>query len=325
MTAIGTPLHAWLAEIADADLASVIADIAAASLEISALVRGGELSGPLGEAGASNVQGETQKKLDVLSNDLLRDGLSRNPRIAAIASEEEDHSAWFGHADGRYLVAFDPLDGSSNIDVNVTIGTIFSVLPRGDGPEGDDAFLQPGTAQLCAGYFGYGPQTVLVLALKGRVAQFTLSSTDNRLLLTHPDMRMPTGTRMIGGNISNMRRWDPALGDTVATMMAEGGYNQRWVGSMIADIHRILHQGGVFLYPTDARQPKGKLRVLYECSPMAAIVESAGGKAVSGTGRILDLQPEGLHQRTGLICGDGAIVDALIGAPGIASAMPAQD
>ncbi|MGV3652353.1 MAG: class 1 fructose-bisphosphatase [Devosia sp.] len=318
MTALGTPLDAWLAEIADADLASVIADIAAASLEISALVRGGELSGPLGEAGASNVQGETQKKLDVLSNDLLRDGLSRNPRIAAIASEEEDHSAWFGHAEGRYLVAFDPLDGSSNIDVNVTIGTIFSVLPRGEGPEGDEAFLQPGTAQHCAGYFGYGPQTVLVLALNGRVVQFTLSPTDNRLLLTHENIRLPAGTRMIGANISNMHRWEPALGATIATMMKDGGYNQRWVGSMIADVHRILHQGGLFLYPFDTRQPKGKLRVLYECSPMSAIIECAGGKAISGTGRILDLQPTALHQRTGLICGDAAMVEALAGpaAPG---------
>ncbi|RUT28565.1 fructose-1,6-bisphosphatase [Arsenicitalea aurantiaca] len=301
----------WLAKDSEARLASVILDVASACVEISRLVRGGALSGALGEAGAVNVQGETQKKLDVLSNEICKARLGANAAIAAIASEEEDHAVGFERPDAPFLVAFDPLDGSSNIDVNVTIGTIFSVLPHRGGEAGDDAFLQPGRNQLASGYVSYGPQTCLMLALGGKTLQFTLDPATETFILTHERIVMPGGTPMIGANLSNLARWATPISEAARACLDGGTHNQRWVGSMVADIHRMLHQGGVFLYPGQVDKPNGKLRLLYECNPIALLVANAGGASFFGARRVLEIEPETLHQRIGFASGDPELLTLL--------------
>lgn len=301
-------LGEWLHLHADDALASVIMDLATASNEITALIRGGALSGSLGALEATNVQGETQKQLDVLANDICKQHLSRNSNVRAIASEEEDHAADVGDESANYLVAFDPLDGSSNIDVNVTVGTIFSVLPAPAGEAGDAAFLQPGHQQLAAGYFAYGPQVILVLALAGQVAQFSADPATGLYILTHKRLTLPAGKRSIAANVSNLSRWTPQLAESVNALLNSGTFNMRWTGSMVADIHRILHHGGVFLYPGQSDRPNGKLRVLYECNPMAFIIGEAGGASSD----MLRIQPTGLHQRIGFIAGNKALVQSLL-------------
>lgn len=300
MTQYSVTLDAWLEARAEADLASVILDMARAATAISSLIRGGALTGALGTLDAVNVQGETQKQLDVLANDICKAQLAANTAVAAIASEEEDHAVSFDHAGARYLVAFDPLDGSSNIDVNVTVGTIFSILPAASPRSGDDAFLQPGTRQLSAGYIAYGPQIVLVLALGKTAVQFTADPASSAFVLTHERLHIPAGNKTISANLSNMSRWSPGLATAVSQRLDGGGYNMRWVGSMVADIHRILHQGGTFLYPAQSDRPDGKLRLVYECNPIALIVENAAGAA----GDTLHLVPQHLHQRVGFLAGD---------------------
>lgn len=312
MTKYSVTLHTWLGAQTDPGLVSVISTIAQAGMEIAALVRGGALSGALGTLDAVNVQGETQKRLDVLANDICKAHLAANVAVAAIASEEEDHAIEFAHAGARYLVAFDPLDGSSNIDVNITVGTIFSILPASPSRSGDDAFLQAGKNQLAAGYIAYGPQVVLVLALAGRTVQFTADSHSGQFVLTHENLHIPSGTRTISANVSNMARWAPDVIALVSRSFDSGDYNMRWAGSMVADIHRILHQGGAFLYPPQSDRLDGKLRLLYECSPIALIVENAGGAA----GDTLQLIPQHLHQRVGFMAGDRNEVMALVAAAG---------
>jgi fructose-1,6-bisphosphatase I len=300
-------LSEWLRHHAVASLASVITDLAIASNEIATLIRGGALSGSLGALEATNVQGETQKQLDVLANDICKQHLRRNSHVRAIASEEEDHAVDVGNENADYLVAFDPLDGSSNIDVNVTVGTIFSVLPAPAGEAGDAAFLQPGHRQLAAGYFAYGPQVTLVLALAEEVAQFSADPSTGLYFLTHKRLSLPPGTRSIAANVSNLSRWAPQLAERVSQLLNSGTYNMRWTGSMVADIHRILHQGGVFLYPGQSDRANGKLRLLYECNPIALILENAGGDS----GETLKIQPTGLHQRIGFVSGDKDLVHSL--------------
>ncbi|KRA99489.1 hypothetical protein ASD83_02935 [Devosia sp. Root685] len=311
MTQYTTTLEVWLAQHSEERLASVIATIARAGAEIATLIRGGALTGALGSAGAVNVQGETQKRLDVLANDICKAHLAANAPVAAIASEEEDHAVVFEHPDAGFLVAFDPLDGSSNIDVNVTVGTIFSILPASPSASGDATFLQPGTRQLAAGYIAYGPQVVLVLALAGRAVQFTADAESGAFVLTHESLKIPPGNRTIGANVSNLSRWSPALAKALTKRLDSGDYNMRWVGSMVADIHRVLHQGGMFLYPEQSDRPNGKLRLLYECNPIALIIESAGGAA----GDTLQLTPQHLHQRVGFMAGDTNELTSLISAP----------
>ena len=285
------------------------------------------MGGVLGEAGSDNIQGEAQKKLDVLSNDILLDANEWGGHLAAMASEEMDlpHLVPHRFPKGEYLLTFDPLDGSSNIDVNVSIGTIFSVLKCPEGadlstPEAAErAFLQPGTAQVAAGYAVYGPTTLLVLTVGDGVASFTLDREQGQFLLTQENMQIPVETKEFSINMANQRFWEAPVQRYISEMQAgkEGplgkDYNMRWVGSMVADVHRIMTRGGIFLYPIDSklRAQGGKLRLMYEANPMAMLVEQAGGMATTGRQRILDIAPEKLHQRVPVILGSKNEVDRI--------------
>ena len=298
------------AEPADAALKDVVQTIAATCAQISHVVASGALSGSLGAAGSTNVQDEEQKKLDVITNDMLSDALKACAPVAGLASEELEEVEPTGRV-GGYLVTFDPLDGSSNIDVNVSVGTIFSVLPAPAGHAPTEAdFLQPGRNQVAAGYAVYGPQTMLVLTLSAGVDGFTLSA-DGQWLLTHPNLAIKPDTAEFAINMSNQRHWAAPVRRYIDGCLAgkDGArgknFNMRWVASMVADVHRILMRGGIFMYPWDAREPDkpGKLRLLYEANPMSLIVERAGGKSTDGVTPILDLQPTKLHQRVPVVLG----------------------
>ncbi|OYW27413.1 MAG: fructose-bisphosphatase class I [Caulobacter sp. 12-67-6] len=294
----------------------VVAVIAQACVQISRVVASGAISGSLGAAGQVNVQDEEQKKLDIITNDILRDALKACPAVAGLASEELEEIETTGRA-GGFLVTFDPLDGSSNIDVNVSVGTIFSILPAPDGRETTEAdFLLPGRQQVAAGYVVYGPQTMLVLTLSKGVFGFTMSA-EGDWLLTHESVSISADTAEFAINMSNQRHWaEPVRRYIDGCLQGKDGprgknFNMRWVASMVADVHRILMRGGIFMYPWDAREPDkpGKLRLLYEANPMALIVERAGGKATDGKTAILDLQPAKLHQRVPVVLGSANEVD----------------
>ncbi|MBK5914821.1 class 1 fructose-bisphosphatase [Rhodocyclus purpureus] len=299
----------------DADLRLLIEVVARACKRIAIAIGKGELGGVLGSAGSENVQGEVQKKLDVLSNEILLEANEWGGHLAAMASEEMDHPHPIPNRfpKGEYLLVFDPLDGSSNIDVNVSVGTIFSVLrcPEGTVDPTEEAFLQPGSKQVAAGYAVYGPTTLLALTLGDGVAIFTLDREQGSFVLTSENLSIPADASEFAINMSNQRHWEAPMQRYVADLLAgaEGprgkNFNMRWVASMVADVHRILTRGGVFIYPIDARIAKqgGKLRLLYEANPMAFIVEQAGGAATTGTERILDLQPTSLHQRVPVVLG----------------------
>lgn len=300
----------------------------AISIAIGKGALGGE-GGVLGEAGSDNVQGEAQKKLDVLSNDILLDANEWGGHLAAMASEEMDlpHLVPHRFPKGEYLLTFDPLDGSSNIDVNVSIGTIFSVLKCPEGADlstpqaAEQAFLQPGTAQVAAGYAVYGPTTLLVLTVGDGVVVFTLDREQGQFVLTQENVRIPADTKEFAINMSNQRFWEAPIQRYVAEMQAgkEGplgkDYNMRWVASMVADVHRIMTRGGIFMYPLDSKmQDKGgKLRLMYEANPMAFLVEQAGGAATTGRQRILAIQPDSLHQRVPVILGSKNEVERVTG------------
>ena len=308
----------------NADLRLLIEVVARACKSISTAVGKGALGGVLGEAGTGNVQGEAQKKLDVLSNEVLLEANEWGGHVAGLASEEMEHPHEIPHdfPRGGYLLVFDPLDGSSNIDVNVAVGTIFSVLRCPDGvTEPTDAhFLQPGREQVCAGYTIYGPSTLLVLTVGRGTHGFTLDREQGSFMLTRANIQVPPETKEFAINASNQRHWFEPMQRYVADLLAgkEGprgkDFNMRWVASMVADVHRILTRGGVFLYPWDAREPDkpGKLRLMYEANPMAMIVEQAGGAAHTGTQRMLDVQPTGLHQRVPVILGSRDEVAAVV-------------
>ena len=304
-----TTLPDWLAaQTVDPELASVVATMAAASTEIAAVLRTAPISGQTGLAGHTNVQGEAQKELDIVSNDIVLKHLRENPAISILISEELDEAVHFENQ-GRYMVATDPLDGSSNLDVNVTVGTIFSVLDAAGG------LLQAGTAQLAAGYAAYGPATSLVLTFGTSTAVFTLDAAV--WVLTADGVRVPTASAEYAINTARERFWDAATKGYVAENVAgETGpagkrHNMRWVGSMVADIHRILMRGGIFLYPLDSETVAtgGRLRLLYEANPMALLIEAAGGKSTTGTQRILDVVPTGIHQRVPVILGSAEEVE----------------
>ncbi len=308
-----------------ADLRLLIEVVARAVKAISCNVAKGALAGVLGEAGSDNVQGEAQKKLDVIANEILLQANEWGGHLAGMASEEEE-GIWKIPSDypkGGYLLLFDPLDGSSNIDVNVSVGTIFSVLrcPKNTIEANEASFLQPGHSQEAAGYAVYGPSTLLVLTVGSGVHGFTLDREMGSFVYTHPDMRIPEDTREYAINSSNARYWEPPVQRYVGELQAgsEGplgkDYNMRWVASMVADIHRIMTRGGIFMYPMDekSRSKGGKLRLMYEANPMAMLVEQAGGAATTGRERILDVQPERLHQRVPVIMGSKIEVDRVTG------------
>lgn len=306
-----------------ADVRLLIEVVARACKTIGHQVSKGALGGVLGSLESENVQGEVQKKLDVLSNEILLEANEWGGNLAAMASEEMDtiHKIPSDYPRGRYLLLFDPLDGSSNIDVNVSIGTIFSVLRMPEGSEGRDAtetdFLQPGSQQVAAGYAVYGPQTVLVLTVGTGVFGFTLDREMGSWLLTQENIRIPEDTKEFAINASNMRHWAAPVSRYIDECLAGStgprgrDFNMRWIASMVADVHRILTRGGIFLYPWDKRDPgkPGKLRLLYEANPMSFIVEQAGGAATNGKGRILDIQPTSLHERVSVILGSKNEVD----------------
>ncbi|CAG2132177.1 Fructose-1,6-bisphosphatase class 1 [compost metagenome] len=305
------------------ELRLLIEVVARACKAISNAVSKGALAGVLGSAGTGNVQGETQQKLDVIANEVLLDANEWGGHLAAMASEEMDsfYEIPNRYPKGEYLLLFDPLDGSSNIDVNVSIGTIFSVLhmPKPGQTVTEHDFLQPGTHQVAAGYAVYGPQTTLVLTVGNGVHMFTLDREAGSFVLTQSDVQIPEDTKEFAINMSNMRHWAPPVREYIDECLAgeEGprgkNFNMRWVASMVADVHRILTRGGVFLYPWDKREPEkpGKLRLMYEANPMAFLVEQAGGAATNGHDRILDVQPTQLHQRVSVVLGSKNEVDRI--------------
>jgi len=294
------------------DLELVINHILVACKDIAYKLGQGELAGILGQTEDENVQGETQKMLDVISNDLLKDILIANPNVRGIGSEEEDYTV-AGHADGKYLVTFDPLDGSSNIDVNLSVGTIFSILEAQTDQPGDnqEVFLQNGRKQVCAGYVLYGPSALLVITTGKGVNVFTLDQNIGEFTLTKSGLQIPEDTAEFAINMSNQRFWEPEMKQYIDDCLAgeEGPlgkrYNMRWVASMVAEVHRILMRGGIFMYPYDSRDPgrAGKLRLMYEGNPMSMIVEQAGGLSSTGRMDIMDVQPEGIHQRVPVVLG----------------------
>jgi fructose-1,6-bisphosphatase I len=299
------------------ELAMIVAAVAQAAVEIAKKIRLAALSDAYGAFGAVNVQGEQQQKLDVFANEVLTNALGALSSVAAVVSEEDEAPVVFARQGAKYAVIFDPLDGSSNIDVNVNVGTIFSVMPVvGDVVA---SVLSPGTGQAAGGYIVYGPSAVFVLALgtasaaKG-VAAFTLDDA-GAFVLTADQMKMPEQGPYYSANEANAASWPEAYRDFVATLVKGelGGkaYSARYIGSLVADFHRTLLKGGVFLYPPTGKAPKGKLRLLYEARPLALIAEQAGGAAVNGAQRILELAAEGIHERTALIVGSRIEVEAL--------------
>jgi fructose-1,6-bisphosphatase I len=285
---------------------------------ISRQVRRAGLTDILGSQGTTNVQGELQAKLDVFANDTVRHAVQHTGRVCVMASEEDEEPTPIhdGRRVGKYVLLFDPLDGSSNIDVNVSIGTIFSIHRRvspATGPGTLADVLQPGARQIAAGYILYGSSTMLVYSTGQGVHGFTLDPTIGEFLLSHPDIRTPAVGKYYSVNEGNWSRWSPAVQRAVTGFKNGDGSlkakNARYIGSLVADFHRNLLSGGVFLYPADAKSPRGKLRLLYEAAPMAFIVEQAGGIATDGRTRVLDLVPTDLHQRTPLVIGSRTDVE----------------
>jgi len=306
------------------DFTALLNDTFTACKSISNAVNKGALIGVLGSLGSENVQGETQKKLDVISNDMMLQANDWGGHLAAMASEEmEDvYQIPDGYPRGKYLLVFDPLDGSSNIDVNISVGTIFSVLRCPDGVDKPTMthFLQPGTEQICAGYALYGPATMIVMTTGHGVNGFTLDRNVGEFILTHPNMRIPADTREFAINASNSRYWEAPTKRYIDECLAgkDGprgeNFNMRWVASMVAEVHRILTRGGIFLYPKDTKDPKkeGRLRLMYEANPMSLIVEQAGGASSTGNERILDIEPRDLHQRVPVILGSKNEVERVV-------------
>jgi fructose-1,6-bisphosphatase I/sedoheptulose-1,7-bisphosphatase len=314
---------------ATGDLNALITDVSLACKAISRKVAYGALGGVLGEdesaAGSVNVQGERQKKLDVISNELFLRANEWGGHVAGMVSEELEHvyNLPAKYPRGKYLLMFDPLDGSSNIDVNVAVGSIFSIvraaIPGEDANAAD--FLQPGTRQVCAGYAIYGPSTMLVLTLGKGTHAFTLEPMLGEWVLSHPNLQIPAKTREFAINASNSRFWEPAVKRYVDECLAGqtgprgADFNMRWIASLVAETHRILMRGGVFMYPRDSKDPgkPGRLRLLYEANPISFLIEQAGGRASDGRQRLMDVQPGSLHQRIGFVFGSSDEVERIEG------------
>ena len=299
-------------------LNDVITTVTDVGKTISQLLRKGALGDILGEAGNQNVQGEDQKKLDVLANDLLLDALAKNTHCAGVASEELD-DATSANDDGSLLVLFDPLDGSSNIDINMAVGTIFSVLPynrQGQTSENSD-YLQAGNKQLAAGYLLYGTSTVLALTIDDNVVMFSLDPDSGDYVLIEDNVQIDADTSEYAINASNYRYWRAPMQQYIDELIAgETGvrgrdFNTRWVAAMVGDVHRILCRGGLFTYPFDTKyaHKAGKLRLMYEANPMSLLIERAGGGATDAVNRILDIEPNDIHQRVPVVLGSKNEVD----------------
>ena len=315
MTTLAHYLNANATSPALNDVITTVTDV---GKTISQLLRKGALADILGEAGNQNVQGEEQKKLDVLANDLLLDALAKNTHCAGVASEELD-DATPANADGSLLVLFDPLDGSSNIDINMAVGTIFSILPyqrQGQASENSD-FLQAGSQQLAAGYLLYGTSTVLALTIADNVVMFSLDPDTNDYVLIEDNVQIDADTSEYAINASNYRYWRAPMQQYIDELIAgESGvrgrdFNTRWVAAMVGDVHRILCRGGLFAYPFDTKYANkaGKLRLMYEANPMSLLIERAGGAATDAVNRILDIEPTDIHQRVPVVLGSKNEVD----------------
>lgn len=308
---------------ATGELSTLLRDIGLAAKRINVEVNKAGLVDILGDAGATNVQGETVKKLDVFANNQVMGVLRHGISCAGIASEEMDEFVPFDDEvsrNSKYVVLFDPLDGSSNIDVNISIGTIFGVYrrvtPQGS-PVTEEDFLQPGVRQVAAGYVIYGSSTMLVYATRRGVNGFTLDPSIGEFCLSHPNISCPADGKIYSVNHGNFFQYPTGVQRYIHRCQKKGElpatdtYSQRYTGSMVADLHRNLIKGGIFMYPATFQNPDGKLRLMYECNPFAFIIEVAGGKATDGHNRILDLQPQSLHQRTPLFIGSKIMMEDL--------------
>ena len=309
--------------LATGDLTGLLNDVISACKKIANLVNRSSILGLEGYANSNNVQGEHQKKLDILTNDVMVEHLNWTGHLAAMVSEEIDDIITISddYPKGKYLLCFDPLDGSSNIDINLSVGTIFSVLrcPEGIENPSHEHFLQKGTQQVCAGFCVYGPSTMLILTTGFGVNGFTLDREVGEFILTHPNMQIPEDTSEFAINMSNQRFWEPPVKRYIDECIQgvdgvrEKNFNMRWNASMVAEVYRILTRGGIFMYPLDSRiaQQGGKLRLLYEANPMSFIIEQAGGASSTGIERIMSLQPESIHQRVPVILGSKHEVERL--------------
>ena len=298
-------------------LAVILSHIEQAVKKIAITIDEGAIAGNMGSLDSENVQGEVQKTLDMLTNDIFVEALQASGCVAGMVSEEVIHPISGTSDNGQYLLCFDPLDGSSNVNVNISVGTIFSVLKANSSqPELAD-FLQAGTEQICAGYALYGTSTMLVLTTGQGVNGFTLDKNINQFVLTHPHMQIPKDATEFAINMSNYRFWQAPIQNYIDECLqgAEGDrdkdFNMRWVASMVAEVHRILVRGGVFMYPSDVKNKSGKLRLMYEANPMSFIVEQAGGGAVTGSQRVLEVSPTGIHQRVPIMLGSKNEIDRI--------------
>lgn len=302
------------------ELAQVISTIAATCQTIDQALQKGALAGVLGSAQHENVQGEEQKKLDVISNNYLIDALKIHPQVGGLASEELDEFTP-AQENGKYLVLFDPLDGSSNIDINMCVGTIFSILPAKNAVTQAEDFMQAGNQQVAAGYVLYGPSTMLALTVGAGTVFFTFDPETQQFLLTSENIQVAADTKEYAINASNQRHWENPVKRYIEELLAgktgprDKDFNMRWVACMVGDIHRILCRSGIFMYPYDLKDPKksGRLRLMYEANPMSMLIEQAGGASTTGRVRILDIQPTDLHQRVPVIIGSKNEVDLVTG------------
>ena len=329
---IGTTLTNYIIETqrdikgATGEFTGLLNDIAISCKKISDLVEKGDLIGVLGAAGSENVQGEEQKKMDIITNEVMIEAMQSNGHVAAMASEEMDdvYNLPAGMIRGNYMATFDPLDGSSNMDVNVSVGTIFSILKAPEKKETyiDKDFMQPGTKQVAAGYCLYGPSTLMVLTTGKGVQMFTLNKDFGEFIMTRDNVQIPEDTKEFAINMSNQRFWEAPVKRYIDECVAgttgarDKDFNMRWVASMVAEVHRILTRGGIFMYPVDekikANGMEGKLRLMYEANPMAFVVEQAGGLCDTGRGRIMEIQPTELHQRVPVVLGSKNEVQRVI-------------
>nr|WP_235272732.1 class 1 fructose-bisphosphatase [Methylotenera versatilis] len=305
-----------------AALTAMLSDIAHAVKQIAVVIDAGAIAGNMGSLATESVQGvnvhgEVQKTLDVLTNDIFVEAIQKSGYVAGMVSEEVVDPIKSMVKNGQYLLCFDPLDGSSNVNVNISVGTIFSVLKAPNSqPELAD-FLQAGTEQICGGYALYGTSTMLVFTTGDGVNGFTLDKKTNTFLLTHPQMQIPQNTTEFAINMSNYRFWQEPVQRYVDECLqgTEGerdkDFNMRWVASMVAEVHRILVRGGIFMYPSDAKARMGKLRLMYEANPMSFIVEQAGGGSSTGLQRVLEVSPTGIHQRVPIMLGSKNEIDRI--------------
>jgi fructose-1,6-bisphosphatase I len=300
-------------------LAAILGNVEVAVKKIATAIDEGAIAGNMGSLDSENIQGEVQKTLDVITNDIFVEALLKSGCVAGMISEEVIDPIQVASSNGQYLLCFDPLDGSSNVNVNISVGTIFSVLKANNSkPELND-FLQAGSQQIVAGYALYGTSTMLVFTTGNGVNGFTLNKKTNQFVLTHPNMQIPQDTTEFAINMSNYRFWQEPVQHYIDECLqgTEGerdkDFNMRWVASMVAEVHRILLRGGVFMYPSDAKSKMGKLRLMYEANPMSFIVEQAGGGSTTGAQRVLEVNPTGIHQRIPIILGSKNEIDRIAG------------